>query len=161
MTKTLAEEIEEIMKLDGKRTPGAWEANRGCVRSDLSQTYEIKGTSINTSRTIVCEVDLPFETTGKPYDKITTDSLFIAQAPRMVEIIKTLTNAIIILPDDAEPGVGDLVRSTFFKKDAEITISKQIFEVYFEESKDWMYKIIQRQGKPVIYESQLKPKQGD
>jgi hypothetical protein len=60
----------------------------------------------------------------------------------------TLRNAVVILPDDAEPEVGDLL---YWAEYNDVRIAQALSMPYASE-----FKIIQRNGKPVVYESALK-----
>lgn len=60
-----------------------------------------------------------------------------------------LQKLVIILPDDAEPGIGDLVKYKAHD-------NRYYFDLYGPAAYLWSdIKIVQRQGKPVIYQSQL------
>lgn len=76
----------------------------------------------------------------------------------------TLTNAIIILPDDAEPEVGDFV---WYKNDINDCESVKrisgmgVSHAVNAQLSKGIWGIIFRKGKPTLYESQLKTKQGE
>jgi hypothetical protein len=71
-----------------------------------------------------------------------------------------LREAVVILPDDAEPQDGDIVRVCSYYANGN-QLSEHIWKV--DEPKDWQHwrkrgdsiEIIQCQGKPVVYQSVL------
>ncbi len=86
-----------------------------------------------------------------------------ARAFRMAAIIRALSDAVVILPDDAEPMVGDIV---MMPPAPDIRDEPAIVDDYYGQP-ECRYegcgytrpksgtRIIQRNGKPCIYESEL------
>ena len=71
-----------------------------------------------------------------------------------IEVAKIL-NAVEILPDDAEPQIGDIITREYNGSILSPYIENEhMLRVNTESGK--INKIIQRNGKPVIYQSQLK-----
>lgn len=64
--------------------------------------------------------------------------------------------AMVILPDDAEPDVGDIVWSEYWIASSYINSGRELASIKYDienHTQDW--KIIQRNGKPVVYQSAL------
>lgn len=96
---------------------------------------------------------------GQVVGEIGNITFDVAAIQAVVHELDALKNAIIILPDDAVAQVGDIVQ--FCGLGRTIGVSHSMKRMSKQCLIPGDYKIIQRQGKPVIYESQLKPKQGE
>ncbi len=88
-------------------------------------------------------------------------SYLVSEYKALLAENQRLREAVIILPDDAEPEVGDVVvaetdtilddgRLDFTSQSAEYFVRKDLHPFRVKQ-------IIQRNGKPVIYESALNP----
>lgn len=83
-----------------------------------------------------------------------------------VEGLERIRNAVIILPDDAEPVEGDIIQhcggdliykvTDYIAATSYFGIEEAVSKMRYEAN----WKIIQRGGKPVIYESALKAAKG-
>jgi hypothetical protein len=84
--------------------------------------------------------------------------------PKAAALVKTLSEAICILPDDAEPEVGDLhgqyypeeqIYSAHYITEKDMVDESTTVACAKKMSKECGWRILMRNGKPVIYESQL------
>lgn len=75
-----------------------------------------------------------------------------------LKIAEAVLEHVVILPDDAEPEVGDLVTNIGMKA---WWVADIVDDKWYAVGKEYGFlkeaKIIQRNGKPVIYESALTP----
>lgn len=90
---------------------------------------------------------------------------FVSQAPEMLSIIRelkaeneALKQAVVILPHGAEPEFGDIVEEKFNQQNM-LAGTDINYESFYYKHPNSEYKIIQRHGLPVIYQSALEPKQ--